>query len=370
VPNSGANSKTEFLSLFGWDGFFQNQLPNLDSLIPARVICEERSLYRVQWGIGQAMWAAIKGKMQYEAQSRVDYPAVGDWVLIEIPARSDRAVIHHICPRKTVIQRKQVGAASDVQILSANVDTIFITTSVNDDLNYRRIERYLAITWESGAVPVILLTKADICADKIAEVITDVQREFPGVDVHALSRDGFDKADFFTQYLAHGKTAVVIGSSGVGKSTLVNYLIASDQIKTQEIRDDDSKGRHTTTSRSLYLSRFGGLIIDTPGMRELQLSDHSEGVGAQFADIEGLKTRCRFSDCRHQSEPGCAIKEALSTGEISEERWRSYLKLEAEVRFEMRKHDKALASQDRKFWKKLTVEARSRGKTKRGDDER
>lgn len=331
----------------------------------ARVINEERGLYRVQFENNKILSATVSGKMQFNASDRLDFPAVGDWVDVEISEQADRAVIHFIHPRKSVIRRKQAGASSDVQVLATNVDCIFITTSLNEDLNYRRLERYLAVAWESGAMPVILLTKADLRQSDRELAVLDVEKSFPGVNVHAISKDEFHKADFFQDYLKEGMTSVVIGSSGVGKSTLVNYLIGDQRIKTQEVREDDDKGKHTTTSRSLYASRFGGLIIDTPGMRELQLSDHTDGVQAQFADIEQLMSSCRFTDCRHETEPGCVLREALENGQLDEGRWKNYLKMAAEVRHEMRKKDKSLLAEERKIWKKRNSEMRERQKEKK-----
>jgi ribosome biogenesis GTPase / thiamine phosphate phosphatase len=362
------SSEKEFLFLFGWDGFFESQSPNLvsSSLLPARVICEERNLYRVQWGTEDILWAQVSGKMQFSATSRADYPAVGDWVLIEIPHQSDRGVIHQIAPRKSVIQRKQVGSSVDMQILSTNVDYIFITTSMSDDLNYHRIERYLTVAWESGVVPIILLTKTDLCLGNIEELTEEVRQKFLGVDVYPLSKNGFEEAEFFQKYLKSGKTSVVVGSSGVGKSTLVNFLIGRGDIKTQEVREYDGKGRHTTTSRSLYVSRYGGLIIDTPGMRELQLLDHADGVQTQFADVESLILSCHFGDCQHLSEPNCAIKESLSDGTLSEDRWQSYHQLMAEVRHGLRKRDKVRAAEDRKLWKKKSIQARNNRRSRMG----
>ncbi len=361
-------SDKEFLFLFGWDDFFASQVPDLDSssLIPAKVICEERNLYRVQAGPQQIFWASVSGKMQFNAAGRAHYPAVGDWVMVDHSPQADRGIIHRVLERKSTIHRKQVGSSADMQILSTNVDYAFITTSVNADLSYRRIERYIAVALDAGVVPIILLTKADVCEGRIEDVIAEVENEFPGVQVHALSKDEFDQADFLKGYLKKGTTSVFIGSSGVGKSTLVNYLIGREEIKTQEARDGDDKGRHTTTSRNLYVSRYGGLIIDTPGMRELQLSDHAEGVSSQFSEIEELILKCRFSDCQHQTEPGCAIRAALEEESLSEEKWHSYQKLEAEVRHGLRKQDRMLAAEDRKAWKKISIEARARGRSKRG----
>lgn len=367
------NSHAEFLFHFGWSPFFESQVAHLvsNSLKPARIICEERNLYRVQTGHDQIFWASIRGKMQFSAMNREDFPAVGDWVLVEIPQQSDRGIISQVLDRKTVLRRKQVGSTSHTQILSSNVDYVFITSSMNADLNLRRIDRYLTLVRDAGAEPIILLTKADLCLENVQEVVAKVESEFPDVRVHTLSQLDFSAADYLASYLRLGTTSVFVGSSGVGKSTLVNFLIggeAEEQIKTQEIRVGDGKGRHTTTSRNMYKSRYGGLIIDTPGMRELQLSDHSEGVQSHFADLEELFLRCKFSNCQHQSEPGCAVIAALEIGNLEEERWNSYQKLQAEVRFEMRKQDKGLASEERKKWRKLNMEGRARGRNKKGGD--
>lgn len=361
-------SEQEFPFLFGWDAFFENQLSSLvtATTFPARVIGEERNLYRLQTG-HQTFWATVRGKLLHAASVRTDFPAVGDWVLAVLPPHSERGVIQKVLERKSLLRRKQVGTTSGEQILAANVDYTFITTSVNADLNYRRIDRYLAVAREAGTAPVILLTKADLCPENLHERMSDLEREFPEVPVHAVSMDHFAEADFLPQYLRRGTTSVFLGSSGVGKSTLVNFLIGSEEIKTQEIRERDDRGRHTTTSRNLYVSRFGGLVIDTPGMRELQLLDQEEGVSAHFTEIEELGRRCRFSDCQHRTEPGCAILEALADGSLPEERWRSHQKLEAEARHGMRKVNKAEASRARKGWKRLHQEANNRAKFKKGE---
>jgi ribosome biogenesis GTPase len=362
----------EFLSLFGWGDFFENQIPDLvlNQSFPARIICEERNLYRIQAGPNKFFWASVSGKLNFNAFTRMDYPAVGDWVMVELPAQSERGIIHHILSRKTALYRKQIGASADKQILSTNIDTVFITTSANEDFNYRRVERYLSVALDSGAKPIILLTKTDVFKGGLENLIAVIQSHFSGFSVYSLSYEDFESASFLSEVLKPRTTSVFIGSSGVGKSTLINYLIDSDEnnevIKTQEIRKSDGKGRHTTTSRHLYTSRYGGLVIDTPGMRELQLSDHSEGVSSQFSDVENLLGNCRFTDCRHNTEPGCVIKSALDEGSLSFERWSSYQKLEAEARFAERKQNKALASQERKAWKKLSVQVREKGQLKKG----
>lgn len=352
----------EFLSLFGWNDFFKSQKLNPAAINsrPARVICEERNLYRLQIGMTEAYWAAVSGKLQFHAKGRVDYPAVGDWVMLEASPQVQRGIIHQVLERKTIVFRKQVGESADMQILSSNVDYAFITTSANADLNIRRIERYLSVVHQAGVQPIILITKADTCLDQIDQVKADVQNHFPNIPVHSLSKNNFAKELFLQEYLKKGTTSVFMGSSGVGKSTVVNFLIESDLIKTQEVREADDKGRHTTTSRNLYVSRYGGLIIDTPGMRELQLSDHAEGIQTHFADIEDLMKTCKFNDCKHLTEPGCAILKALEIGTLEKVRWQSYLKLEAEVQQGMNKIDKVLANYDRKMWKKKSIENRKK----------
>jgi len=365
----------EFLSFFGWNDFFQNQISNYNTsnLIPARIICEERNLYRLQINFNQTLWASVRGKLNFNTESRLDYPAVGDWVLVEIPAQSERGVIHYILDRRTILYRKQIGANADKQILSSNVDKVFITTSANQDLNYRRIERYLAVAYDSGAIPIILLTKTDTFNGDVSNLVYEISNYFIGVSTYALNYESFDSANFLFDLLKPNTTSVFIGSSGVGKSTLINYLIEDDKqtekIKTQSIRENDGRGRHTTTSRNLYVSRFGGLVIDTPGMRELQLSDHAEGLQTQFVEIKNIIKNCKFNDCQHNTEPNCAIKNALDNGILSIDKWQNYLKLQAEVAFAQRKQNKLLAQQEKKTWKKLSIQVRHKSRFKRGDYE-
>lgn len=356
------SSQEEFRTHFGWRKYFAEQLPLMDEdlrkLEIARVVGEERNLYRLQFNCSEILSAVITGKMQFKALRREDYPAVGDWVLAEKNS-SGQSVIRHILKRQSVLLRKQVGTVSDVQVLAANVDTIFITSSLNGDLNMGRLERYLTFAWESGARPVILLTKADLCAD-VDHFILEVNSRFLGVDVYSLSSDNYAEAQFLQHYLTTGSTSVLVGSSGVGKSTLINYLIGSDLIKTNDVREGDDKGRHTTTSRSLYRSRFGGLVIDTPGMRELQFANHEEGFHQQYADIEELILHCRYTNCTHGSEPDCAINSAIADGTLDPERYKSFKKIQGEIRHSLRRMDKVLMAEDRKQWKKRSLEARQR----------
>jgi ribosome biogenesis GTPase len=365
------SSHKEFLVHYGWNDFFENQLTefyainpelNFGKLRPARVTNEERNLYRLQLGSDENVLSTITGKMQFEAFNRSDFPAVGDWVLAEVPEHSDRAIIRHILKRKTALVRKQIGSSSDVQILSTNVNTIFITTSLNGDLNLARLDRYLTFAWDSGATPVILLTKTDLYDGDIEEVVSDLKLRFGGVEIHSLTKNNFKEANFFKKYLENGTTSVLVGSSGVGKSTISNFLIGREIILTLEIRESDDRGRHATTSRSLYESIYGGLIIDTPGMRELQFAGHHEGLETQFADIEVLAGNCRYNNCKHVIEIGCAVLAALEIGSLDPLRWKSYKKIAGEIRHGMRKENKWMKAEDRKVWKKQTMEVRRKNR--------
>jgi ribosome biogenesis GTPase len=364
-------SHEEFLIHFGWNDFFENQLAEFYTINPgkipgklrvARVINEEKNLYRLQFNSNEILWSSIPGKMQFTAQGRKDLPAIGDWVLAEVPDQSERAIIRHIFIRKTMLMRKQVGSASDIQILSTNVDTVFITTSLNGDLNLGRLERYLTFVLESKARPVILLTKSDLYLSDLQEVIDDLRLRFIGVEIHSLTKDCFEEAHFLKKYLGSGTTSVLVGSSGVGKSTISNFLIGREEILTTEVRESDGKGRHTTTSRSLYQTIYGGLIIDTPGIRELQFAGYLEGLETQFADIEKLIGFCRYNDCEHVTEVDCAVKSAIEDGSLDASRWKSYKKIAGEIRHGMRKENKWMLAIDRKVWKKRSIEARGKHK--------
>lgn len=269
--------------------------------------------------------------MRHAAAEMSDYPAVGDFVLIDRnEASRDHAIIHHTLTRKSVIIRKAAGKAHDVQVVAANIDIAFICMSLNNDFNLRRLERYLAIAWDSGATPVIVLTKADLCAD-IPEKLREIETIAFGVDVlvtSSLSEDGYTAV---LKYIVPGQTVVFIGSSGVGKSTLINRILGEDLNETREIRKDD-KGRHATTRRELFLVPTGGCIIDTPGMRELGLE--SANLTKTFVDIDELAAQCKFKDCKHEKEPGCAVQQAITEGKLTEERLQSYLKLKKEAKYE------------------------------------
>lgn len=305
------------------------------SASPARVVAAQREHYRLLTPLG-ALDAQLSGRVRHQAQEG-ELPVVGDWVAAV--AREDGSATITACmPRATALVRKRAGRAAAPQVLAANLDVVFLVTSLNGDLNPRRIERTLSMIWEGGAQPVVLLSKLDLC-DDIAPRIASVSEVALGVPVHALSTQRGDGLDALEPYLQRGRTLALIGSSGVGKSTLANRLIGQDVLATSEIRADDHKGRHTTTSRELFVLQSGALLIDTPGMRELALWDAEAGLDAAFGDIEELATHCRFGDCQHQREPGCAIHEAIASGLLQPARWANYGKLQRELSHEARRRD-------------------------------
>ena len=291
-----------------------------------RVCLQEKGMYQIISENG-TQWAQVSGRFRHEVLTLSDYPAVGDYAAADLNS-GNTAVIHAVLPRKSVFLRKAAGTAKSEQVVAANVDTLFLCMAMNNDFNLRRLERYLAVAWDSGASPVVLLTKTDLCSDPYG-LAAQAERIAAGADVitsSALEEDGCRAVE---PYLVPGKTLAFIGSSGVGKSTLINRLLGEDRLATNGLRGDD-KGRHTTTRRELIPLPCGATVIDTPGMRELGMWDAGGGLASAFADIEDLASRCRFRNCTHRTEPGCAVRAALESGELAGERWQSWLKLTAE----------------------------------------
>jgi ribosome biogenesis GTPase / thiamine phosphate phosphatase len=335
----------------GWSSFFQQHVKPDDSRLPARIIEEQRSSYRVACEAGE-LAADLAGNLRHAAVDRSALPAIGDWVLIEARQQEHRATIREVLPRKSKFSRKAAGQETVEQIVAANIDTVFLVTSLNADLNLRRIERYLTTVWDSGAQPVILLNKSDVCDDPLTavEAVSDVAI---GVPVHVVSSITGNGVDQIRAYLQPGQTVALLGSSGVGKSTLTNRLLGNDVQKVREIREDDAHGRHTTTARRLFVLPDGGMLIDTPGMRELQLWDTGDGLSRTFDDIELLAGDCRFRDCSHTSEPGCAVQSALDSQKLSAERFESYLKLRRELNYLVRKQDVFARIEENRRWKQI-----------------
>ena len=292
----------------------------------ARVILQEKGIYKISSGTA-VKTATVSGRYRYDVQTVSDYPAVGDYVIAEWPNDDGNAVITQLFPRKSCFMRKAAGTEKREQVVAANIDTVFICMSLNNNFNIRRLERYLSVTYDSGATPVVVLTKSDLCSD-IEGKITQVQNAALGVEALAISTFDGDY-DAVMKYILPGKTVAFIGSSGVGKSTLINRLIGAEKIATREIGNDD-KGRHTTTHRELITLQNGSFVIDTPGMRELGMWDSGDGIDTTFAEIEELSHACKYADCTHTAEPGCAVLQAVEGGMLDAARLESYRKLKTE----------------------------------------
>ncbi len=353
------------LTAFGWSEYFEANFRSYAArgYSAGRVALEHKNSLRVYTESGEAL-AEISGKLRYEAVNRSDLPAVGDWVVIRFGPERGRVVIHAVLPRRTSFTRKIAGSRTEEQILGANIDIVFLLTSLNQDLNLRRIERYLMIAGESGANPIIILSKSDLC-DRLADAINEVQSVARGVPVHPISIVTGNGLQDIAQYFKGGQTVALLGSSGVGKSTLINHLAGVDRLRVQTVREHDDRGRHTTTHRELVLLPAGGLVLDTPGMRELQLWDGDESLQLVFDDIEAFAGRCFFSDCRHQDEPRCMVREALAAGTIDAGRYQSYEKLQKELKYQIRRRDKLSEIVEKKKWKKLSRLATERARLKR-----
>jgi ribosome biogenesis GTPase / thiamine phosphate phosphatase len=328
------------LAAMGWDDEMTKAFEvyaSTPDVEPARVLIEFNHIYRVRIGESE-LDATTSGRLKHQAVSRSQLPAVGDWVVIRRRRGHTHASIVAVLPRRSWFSRKTAGTVTDEQVVAANVDVVFIVMALDADFSLRRLERYLLLARESGASPVILLTKPDLAADLAAQS-HEVQAVAGGLPVHVISPRHGEGLDRVTSYLTPGRTGALLGSSGVGKSTIINRLVGQDVQKTREVRSTDSKGRHTTIHRELVVLPNGGLIIDTPGMRELQLWDVGEAVRETFEDIEAIGAACHFTDCRHRGEPRCAVKDAVADGRLDAERLESYLGLQDELAFLARQQD-------------------------------
>jgi len=308
---------------------------------PARAAVEHRIEYVVYTAHGE-LRAELAGRLRHDEE----HPAVGDWLAVAARPDEGRATINAILPRRSAFVRKVAWAETKPQVVAANVDVVFVVCGLDLNYNIRRIERFLTLAWESGAQPVVLLTKADLCDDVEAYVL-EVESVAFGVPVHAVSAPHGDGVETVRSYIPHGKTAALLGSSGVGKSTLVNALVGEEVLATNEVRED-GRGRHTTSHRELVPLPEGGVVLDTPGMRELQLWDAASGLESAFQDLDALAGECRFSDCAHGREPGCAVRAALASGTLDVERFESWRKLQRELERLARKQDARARSDARK----------------------
>lgn len=349
---------------YGYDA--DRHVPEDKNLTVGRIISEHRDLYKVITDFGEVK-ARITGKMYYDSLEETSLPAVGDFVGLDYMGKESESVIREILPRKSVFVRKAAGAANVSQTLAANFDYVFIVTSMNYDFNINRIDRYVTIAWESGGIPVIILSKADLCEDR--EMVTNqIELNHPGIEYHMVSNVTGEGIGALKKYFIGNRTAVFLGSSGVGKSSLLNYLSGAEMMEVKSLRSTIDKGRHTTTHRQLFVLPEGGVVVDTPGMRELGLWHADEGIEKSFSGITGqieeLTASCRFSDCKHGTEPGCAVKEALKTGALSQEQYDRYRKLQREAMHMERKISEKAYFEERKHSRDFAKKIRNSKKVK------
>jgi ribosome biogenesis GTPase len=332
----------------------------------ARVLAEHRGSYALATDRGEVS-ASVSGKFRYEAVTAEDFPAVGDWVAVEPVDSGQSAVIHAVLPRQTRFVRPARGPIPEAQVVAANVDLVLLVTGLDHDFNLRRLERYLALAWSSGAEPVVVLNKADLC-DDLAGRLADVSMVAPGVTVRVLSALDGTGIDSLTPLLEPGKTVALLGSSGVGKSTIVNALLGYDRQATGAVREDDQRGRHTTTMRELLVMPNGALLIDSPGMRSVGMWEIEDGLADAFADVEEFASRCRFSDCSHTLEPGCAVQAAIAQGALPAARLESMNKLARESAALARRLDPELRANSKRHWKAIHKSVRNHMKLKYGSE--
>ena len=348
------------ITRWGWNAYFEAFWHGGDwkNAVPARAVAQQRKFWRVAGDFGEC-WAEASGKLRLAADEGADWPAVGDWVVAELHGEDATAVIQEVLPRRSKFVRKSPGKKMKEQVIAANVDSALLVSALDEDFNPRRVERYLAQCRESGAQPVVVLNKADACEDA-REKAAEMERIAMGTAVCVVSArtgDGFGELE---EFLRPGQTLVLLGSSGVGKSTIVNRLLGEAIQDVQPVRESDSKGRHTTTSRELFILPGGALLLDTPGLREIQLWEAEDGVAQVFADIDALAARCRFGDCRHEGEPGCAVQAALDAGTLDAARFENRRKLMREQEFLRRKVDPEARQEQKEQWKQIHRAARQK----------
>lgn len=343
------------MSIFhwGWNSYFEAIWRAMDreKAVPARVVAQSRGVWRVAGNFGESA-AEATGKLRLAAEEGADWPAVGDWVAAELQDQGGAAMIREVLPRRSQFVRKIAGKKLAEQVIAANVDTALLVSALDGDFNPRRVERYLAQCWESGAKPVIILNKADAC-ECLEEKVDEIEKVGRGVPVCAVSAKTAQGFEELVRYLGRGQTLVLLGSSGVGKSTIVNRLLGRDLQEVEQVRESDSRGRHTTTARQLFALPGGALLMDTPGLRELQLWDANEGISQTFAEIEAFAARCRFTNCTHGREPGCAVQAAIQTGALDLGRLENWRKVQRELEFLERKIDPEARQNERQRIKRL-----------------
>lgn len=344
------------LKQLGFNAFFQKQFEQCKytNISIGRICAEYKESYRIFSEYGE-LSAIISGKFRNSCTKREDFPAVGDWVLFNHIQNEGKAIIQEILQRKSKFSRKVAGNETQEQIIASNVDFAFIVCALNYDFNPRRIERYLSMVWQSSATPVIILSKADLCPN-VEEKIVEVENIAFAVEIHAVNNISKEGIDVLNKYFNNNQTVVLLGSSGVGKSTLINNLANANIMKVNELRNNVDKGRHTTSHKQMIILPNGGMIIDTPGLRELQLWDAQEGISNTFNDIEEIAQYCKFNNCTHNNEPGCAVQKAIKDDLLEAKRLENYLKVRKEQEYLTSRQSQSAAKIEKDKWKVIHKE--------------
>ena len=353
------------LKNLGWDDFFQNQIHPNERLIPGRILSENRTNYFVQTEFGEIIGEA-SGRLMFATDLKSELPKTGDWVLLDYFEDERKGIIQKVLERKTKLSRKSAGSRTEEQIFAANIDYVMIVHPIDESFNYNKLDRQLVAAYQSKAEPIVVLSKSDLCAN-VNELISEIKEEhdIALIPTSTVTGDGIDD---LKNLIEENKTYVLIGSSGAGKSTLINKLFGSDILKTQEVRDGDKKGKHTTTHRELILLPSGGMLIDNPGIRELQLWNADEGLENTFGEFGELEGDCKYKDCTHTHEAGCAVLEALERGEVSKQRYENYLKMRKELEYLETKQNDPTYFTKKKRWKFIHKEMKQFYKDVKGRD--